>query len=220
MAKRLFPEKIERIKFLRSQGHSLSEISKVLEIGQGTVWRYVKGVVISGKYKKIWLEKRKGSVRRKAQAERKAKIKADKNVKSISTKEKLLILSSLYWAEGAKVDFNLTNTDSDLVRVFIKSLKDVLGISNDRLRLNIRIYEDMDSEACVRFWLNQTKLTRANLSSVNVLTGKKLGKLKYGMCRVRVIKGGDMLKYLVAVRSQIIRLIERPHSSMDRVSAS
>jgi hypothetical protein len=220
MAKHLSSEKIEKIKFLRSRGHSLSEISKILKIGQGTVFRYVKGVVISGKYKRIWLDKRQGSVKRKELAEKKAKIRADDTIKSISNKERLLILSSLYWAEGAKVDFNLTNTDSDLIRTFIICLKDVLGLSNDRLRLNIRIYEDMDSESCIKFWLDQTGLTINNLSSVNVLSGKKLGKLKYGMCRVRVTKGGDVLKYLVAVRRRIIKLVESPHSSTDRASAS
>ena len=220
MAKHLSPEKVERIKLLRSQGHSLSEISREIGIGQSTACRYVQGIKILPKFRKIWLKKRNGSTKRKEKAENLAIYKAGLIVRKLSDKEKLLILSSLYWAEGAKVDFNLTNTDPDLVKIFIKSLKDVIGISDDRLRLNIRIYEDMDSETCVKFWLNLTGLTRDNLSSVNVLIGKKLGKLKYGMCRVRVTKGGDVLKYLVAVRQRIITLFEGPHSSMDRVSAS
>ena len=220
MANHLSPEKIEKIKFLRSHGNSLSEISHRVGVGQGTAWRYIQGVRILPRFEKEWLDKRNGSVKRKEMAEKLAFSRADLAIKKLSFKEKLLILSSLYWAEGAKVDFNLTNTDPDLVRVFIRCLKDVIGISNDRLRLNIRIYEDMDSESCISFWLNLTGLTRTNLSSVNVLMGKKIGKLKYGMCRVRVTKGGDVLKYLVAVRKRVIKLIESPHSSTDRASAS
>ena len=220
MANRLSPEKIRMVKFLRSQGYSLSEISQKVEIGQGTAWRYIQGVKILPQFEKDWLNKRNGSVKRKDVAEKLAFSRADLAIRDLSFKEKLLVLSSLYWAEGAKVDFNLTNTDPDLIRVFIKCLKDVIGISNDKLRLNIRIYEDMDSESCISFWLSLTGLARNNLSSVNVLMGKKKGKLKYGMCRVRVTKGGDVLKYLVAVRNRVIKLIESPHSSTDRASAS
>lgn len=210
MANRLSPEKIKEIEFLRSQGHSLSEISQKVRVGQGTTWRYIQDVNILPEYRNNWLAKRGGSIKRKQIAERMAAQKADLMIKDLSNKEKLLILSSLYWAEGAKVDFNLTNTDPDLVNVFIKSLKDVIGITDDRFKLNIRIYEDMNKETCINYWLNLTGLTKQHLSSVNVLVGRKQGKLKYGMCRVRVIKGGDVLKYLVAVRQKIIKLIERP----------
>lgn len=206
MAKHLTSSQIKRIKSLRLRGHSLPEISNKLKIGKGTAWSYIQGVKMLPKFEKIWLNKRKGSIKLKENRELIALKKAKANIKSLSKKEKLLILSSLYWAEGAKVDFNLTNTDPNLITVFIKSLKEIFGVENDRLRINIRIYEDMNAEDCIYYWFKLTGLARTNLSSVNVLKGKKTGKLKYGMCRIRVTKGGDMLKYLVAVRKRLIEL--------------
>lgn len=211
MAKRLSFQQIDQIKKLRSFGFSLPEISKKLNIGQGTVWRHIQGIKILDKYKKVWSEKRKPSIRRKMLAVNSANAKAQRVITNLSIKEKLLVLASLYWAEGAKIDFNLTNSDPALVRVFIQSLKDVLKIPNSRLKLNIRIYEDLDKEKCINFWLQNTGLARSNLSSVNTLSGKKTGKLEYGMCRVRVIKGGDMLKYMVAVRHEIAKKFEDPN---------
>jgi len=191
---------------MRSHGFSLPEISLKLRVGQGTVWRHIQGVKISDKYKNIWLEKRKPSIRRKNEALKRAEMLANGTISDLSEKEKLLILASLYWAEGAKADFNLTNTDPDLINIFVKGLCNSLEISRDRLRLNVRIYEDMDREKCLKFWFRVTGLSSENLSSVNVLFGKKSGKLKYGMCRVRVTKGGDMLKYLVALRHKIVEI--------------
>jgi hypothetical protein len=40
--------------------------------------------------------------------------------------------------------------------------------------------------------------------NVNILKGKKSGKCPFGMCRVRVKKGGNMLKYIKALKNIVI----------------
>lgn len=206
MSRRISSDVIEKTKLLRTKGWTIPELSKKFNIGKATVSRYIKNIQILPEYENLWLSKRNGSVRRKEKAEKEAAGKANKAINNLSNKEKLLILASLYWAEGAKVDSNLTNTDPDLVKIFVNGLREIIGITNDRLRLNIRIYEDMDKEKCIDYWFKVTGLAKDNLSSVNVLSGKKKGKLKYGMCRVRIVKGGDVLKYLVAIRQKIVNL--------------
>jgi len=42
--------------------------------------------------------------------------------------------------------------------------------------------------------------------SVNVLDGKKNGKLIYGMCRIRITKGADVLKYIKALKNRVVSL--------------
>ena len=204
MAKRIPQNTIEEIQKLRSQGWSLPELAKKFEIGRGTVWRHIQGVKILPQYQELWAAKRISSVRRKNLAETKAKEKATNLVNNLTTRERILILASLYWAEGGKGDFNITNTDPDLIKVFVRGLVSNLGIERNRLRLNIRVYEDMNHESCINFWLKTTGLNRESITNVNVLYGKKKGKLKYGMCRLRVLKGGDMLKYMVALRGRIV----------------
>ncbi len=205
MARQISSQIVKEVQLLRSKGWTIPELSKKFSIGRATASRYSRGIKILPEFKSLWLSKRKGSIRRKEEAKKIATKKAETALMgNLSNKERLLILSSLYWAEGAKIDSNLTNTDPDLVGVFVKGVCNVIGIPKNRLRLNIRIYEDMDEQKCINYWLAVTGLGRNNLSSVNVLSGKKKGKLEYGMCRVRVTKGGDVLKYLVAVRSKII----------------
>lgn len=203
MSKTLHPETVQKIRLLRQKGWSLPEIKKEIKVGYGTVYRYIKDVSILPEYQKLWLEKRKSSTRRMKIAEEEAAKKAKQTILSLSEKEKMIFLSALYWGEGSKREFGLSNTDPDLVRVLIKGLDQTLGISTDRLSLSIRIYEDLDKEKCLKFWSEVTGVPVDRFISVNVLKGKKVGKLEFGMCRVRIKKGGNVLKYMVALRNEI-----------------
>lgn len=192
------------MKKLRSEGWSLPEIHERVRVGYGTVHRYIRDVEILPRYKDIWYAKRRGSVKRKIRAEEEASGKAKKIVENLNGKEKVLFISALYWGEGSKGELVLTNSDPDLIKFFVRGLREVLEINEDRFRLHIRIYEDLDREKCLRFWSKVTGLPEKNFVSVDVLKGRKTGKLKYGMCKVRISKGGDLLKYLKAVKNEAI----------------
>lgn len=141
---------------------------------------------------------------KKAQFE--ARKKASRMVGSLTAKEKLIFLSALYWGEGSKRDFSLTNTDPELIKVFVEGLNGILGIKAEDFRVSIRIYEDLDKEKCLTFWSGITGVPVKKFVNVDILKGKKSGKLKYGMCRLRIRKGGNMLKYLIALKREVTRL--------------
>ncbi len=206
MSKKLPQKTIDSIIKLRSEGHTLPEIYKKMGIGYGTVFRYAKGVKILPQYEESWLRKRKGSIKRMFEAETKAQMDAEKEIKAIDKRDKLIIVSSLYWAEGNKKDFSFTNTDPEMIKLFTNSLESI-GISKNRLKVTIRIYEDLDRKKCVSFWAETIKIPETQILNVNVVKGKKAGKLSYGMCRIRLTKGGDMLKYLVALRKRMTNLV-------------
>lgn len=208
MAPRLTFETISRIKELRQKGWSLPEIQREVSVGYGTIHRYIVGVNILPEYESLWKSKRLSSVARKKKAENDASEKAKTALKSLSNKEKMLLLSALYWAEGSKRDFGLSNSDPNLIKVFIKGLTEIFGINKDDMRVSIRIFEDMDKQKCLAFWSEITGVHVEKFVNVNVLEGKKKGKLPYGMCRVRVIKGGDMLKYITALKNRVIELFD------------
>ena len=197
---------INRIISLRKKGWTLPELKKEINIGYGTIFRYIKGVEILPKFKKIWLEKRKGSIKRMKRAEEEARSKAEKVLFSLSNKERLIFVSALYWAEGSKSDFGISNTDPELIKIFVKGLKDTFGISTKNLRVSVRIYEDLDKTKVLKFWSKITGIRVKNFVSVNILKGKKQGKLPHGMCRVRVKKGGNLLKYIKAIKNQVVKL--------------
>ena len=206
MPKRISQDLIKKVQSLRRKGWSFNEIKKATALGSGTVYCYASQVEILPGYKQIWKSKQGGSVLRKKKAEDRAAEKASEMIKSISEKEKLIFLSALYWGEGGKGDFNLTNTDPELIKVFVRGLRDVLEIKTEDFRVSIRTYEDLDKNKCLDFWSKITGVPKDKFVNVDVLKGKKEGKLPYGMCRLRIRKGGNMLKYLTALRKVVTEL--------------
>lgn len=205
--RRLSQKEIEGIKSLRRNGYSLPEISNEMHLAKTTVFHHVRDVEMLPEYKMQWLGKRGGSRKRMLLKEKNALEKSLKLIDNLSYKEKLLFLSALYWAEGSKKDFGLSNTDPDLIRVYVNGLREVFQVSDSRLRISIRLYEDLDREKCLSFWSKVVKIPKEDFIGVNIVKGKKKGKLEHGMCRIRVIKGGDLLKDIVAINKVVTKFM-------------
>ena len=184
----------------------MPEICKKTGVSYGSVFRYIKSVQILSKYKDFWYGKRGGSKKRKQKLEVAARVKAGDLVSGMNKKEKAIFLAALYWGEGGKTDFNFTNSDPEMIRVFVNGLRNIFGISQEEIRASIRIYEDLDSRVVLNFWSKITNIPVNEFVNVDILKGKKLGKLKYGLCRIRIKKGGNMLKYLLAINKRVAEL--------------
>jgi len=186
--KALTKEQINRIVSLRQKGHSLPELKRKLPFGYGTIFKYIGGVEILPEFKDFWLDKRRASVYRMKKEQERARKDANRTIKTLSKRERIIIATCLYWAEGSKGDFSLSNTDPVLIRVYVKCLE-TLGVDKRRLTINLRIFEDINKEKACEFWSKTVGIPRSRVSYVVMLGGKKKGKLEYGMCRVRVTKG-------------------------------
>ena len=196
-------ETVERVRFLRRRGYSLPEISNEVGVSKTSVLRFIKDVQILPEYLSEWVGKRGGSKKIKLLKLKKALNKGESIVRRLTDKEQLLILCALYWAEGNKRDFILTNTDPQLIKVFVNGLRRGLNVTDDRIRISLRLYEDLDREKSMAFWSKVVGIAKEKFLSIYILPGKKKGKLEYGMCRVRVVKGGDLLKEVMGI-NQII----------------
>lgn len=203
-------EVISKLKLDRRKGYSISELSRKYGLSKSSVFRVVSEETILNEYREEWLAKRGGSNKRKDLKVKNAFIKASKFLEELGSKEKIVLLSALYWAEGAKKDFSFSNTDPSMVKVFVTLLRDSLGINPQDFRISIRVYEDLEIEKCKDFWSDITDVPKEHFVGVDVLKGKKFGKLKYGMCRVRVVKGGDYLKYINAINKRVEEIVYRP----------
>jgi hypothetical protein len=206
---------INKIIKLRRQGHSLPEIKKFTGHGSATVFKYIQNVEILPKFLERWENRKKSSVIRMIESQKKARAEAKSIVKDITSKDRLLISACLYWAEGNKKDFSLSNTDPVLIKTFLECLSEI-GVEKDDIKVSIRVYEDIDQKEACKFWAKIANISVNKICSVNVLKGKKKGKLKYGMCRIRVAKGGYFLKYLKSIRDVVSEIILSPHSSTDQ----
>ncbi len=213
---KLSKEEIERLTELRKTGHSLPEIHKVSGRAYGTVFRYIKDVAILPEYQELWRVKRGGSKYRAFRDFEEAKQKAKSLLSKIEKRDRLFILAALYWGEGTKRELNLINGDPELIRVFVFCLRG-LGITNSQMKINLRIFEDMDKGKVIMFWAKTLGIKEEHITSVDVLKGKKRGKLEHGMCRVRVEKSKNHFKFIMAmidfikleINAAVVQRIER-----------
>ena len=190
---------IKKIIELRRTGHSLPEIRKATGKGNSTVFKYIKNVKVLQKYSSILKAKQGGSIERAKRDWLQASQHARDLIGHLTERDKLFILACLYWGEGTKkYDLNLNNSDPSLIKVFVECLK-VIGVRNEDLRITLRIYEDMDRSKVINFWSKLLSLPKEKILGINILTGKKEGKLKYGMCRVRVTKGAAHFKLIMSM---------------------
>jgi hypothetical protein len=100
----------------------------------------------------------------------------------------------LYWAEGAKrrESVHLVNSDPELLRLFVRFLRECYGAEEDRLSLTCNLFADhIERQREIEdFWLETLGLPRSCLrkSVVNVYSKysqkKRKNKLPYGTCRV------------------------------------
>lgn len=206
---------IRRIVQLREHGHSLPEIRNITGHGKATIFKYIQNVEILPRFIERWNNRRKSSVSRMIESQKKAKIEAEAVINELTRKDKIIIIGCLYWAEGNKKDFSLSNTDPVLIKTFIEYLSEI-GVKKNDLRVTVRVYEDIDIKKACKFWARVVGISADKIRNVNILRGKKKGKLKYGMCRIRVVKGAYFLKLLKAVKDIIGENVIAPHSSMDQ----
>ncbi len=186
--RRISKNKENTILHLRRQGKSIPEIHKEIGVAKTTVQRYVKGISIPTKYLKRLKEKQGGSKARAVALRENVLQEARKKIGSLSSRDKFFLLLGLYWGEGAKKDFSVINSDPLLIQTFVSCL-DSLEISRDRLDISLRIHQDISLEKAKKFWIDRVGIPGAQVKSVEVIEGKKKGKLQYGMCRVRVRSG-------------------------------
>lgn len=187
----------ERLIKLRKTGHSLNEIAQLTNTSLGTVWRCVHEVPVPSEYESILKSKRGGSALRAVRLRQRSREKCLDLFSDIKTRESVLILATLYWAEGTKDEFCFTNANPEMLKVFVSCLEN-LSIDSARLKVSVRIYEDMveKKEEIITFWSQLLNVRREQVMSVSILKGKKEGKLKYGMCRLRLHKGDDCFKLI------------------------
>ncbi|MDO8566020.1 MAG: hypothetical protein Q7S04_02420 [Candidatus Moranbacteria bacterium] len=74
----------------------------------------------------------------------------------LSSKDRELLVAGLmlYYGDGAKtgntVDF--ANSDPMLLKLFLKFLKNICGIDNEKLRFYLYCFSDQNSNSLIRYW--------------------------------------------------------------------
>lgn len=118
----------------------------------------------------------------------------------------------LYWAEGAKTrnQLKLVNSDAEMMRFFIRFLRQSLNVPNETFRVHINCYlnNGVALDVIENYWLNLLELTHDNLRKSLVhqqpITSKQRGrKLLYGVCALSVYQTQLVQHVLGAIQEYI-----------------
>ena len=110
-----------------------------------------------------------------------------------------MILASVYWGEGRKSnEFSIINSDPYIILVTLEGLK-LLGVGVEDIKISLRIFDDLDIRSVTSFWSNFLGINSTLFGNPEIITGKENGKLKYGMCRLRISRGQRYFKLMVSM---------------------
>jgi len=72
----------------------------------------------------------------------------------------LVILSMIYECEGSKdrSGIRFTNSDPDVIKLFLKTLRSVFLIQEHRLKVRVHIHDYQDDTEIKRFWSDMTEI--------------------------------------------------------------
>lgn len=209
-----FEEREKAIK-LRKKGLSYNEILKKVPVAKSTLSLWLRYVGLAKKQKQRLTKKKlaaalRGSIKRKNQRlviTRKIKNKAISEIKKISKRELQLIGIALYWAEGSKQkehnvsqDVRLGNSDSKMIKVFIKWLSEICGISKEDIGFRIFLHKTAESRMpeIKKYWSNVTgfpidKFQKVTWKKHKIETNRKnICKTYHGLLEVKVKRSTNL----------------------------
>lgn len=111
----------------------------------------------------------------------------------LTNKEKELKIAGLmlYWGEGSKIGeetVDLANSDPRMIQVFLKMLREVYGVSEQRLRVYLYCYANQDIKTLIEYWTGVTKINSKQFSKPYVrhdFLEKSKGRMPYGLVHIR-----------------------------------
>ena len=197
-------QKIEALKNARRQGSSILELVRKFNIPKTTIWHHIHDIKLSKAQTRKLRSNQGGSLIRYQMQVEKARKEARKIIQSITNFRQIspLIISLLYWAEGNKKGFIFTNTDEDMIRLFLSIVRSYFGVRNNHIIVMARIARHADSQRVKLYWKKVTGVPIKNIrTDVNRHNNKS--RAKYGICRIRVNKGGYLSKLVKCLNEEL-----------------
>ena len=119
------------------------------------------------------------------------------------------LLAMLYWTEGGKQEGNMkfTNTDPELVRLFVALLRNTFDIDESRFRVALQIHEYHDVRRVTAFWSRALKIPKSQFWKPYLKkrgNGKKYRKNFAGICNVHYASSA-IQRELMALGHEIAR---------------
>lgn len=89
------------------------------------------------------------------------------------------------WKNGWIYPVDVTNTNPEIIRIFLEFFRKDIGINESRLKLQLQIHEGDDKETLENYWSKITNIPRVRFTKTIIRPkGKKAGKTN-GTCKIR-----------------------------------
>lgn len=190
-----------KVRQLRKEGKSYSEILKIIKVSKSSLSLWLKDVPLSeGQIKRI-----KGNKERAIERFIKTmKLKRQKRLLDYYTKQKKkwlplsdreLFLSGLflYWGEGNKASRNtvsVSNTDPNVIKFSILWMIKSLKVPKSKAKVSLQLYSDMNIDKSIDYWVKvlnipveQFNKPYIKISTRNSIDQKGFG---HGTCSVSI----------------------------------
>lgn len=193
---KITPDKKCRAIELRMEGKSYRQIQKELDLkSKGTLsswFKHIKLPQTSIKKLEKNIEKTTKNGFLKFNTERCRRIKKENNeailnglklVDKLNKRELMLIGASLYWGEGTKeskkknqTQLAFTNSDPKMVMVFIRFVREILEVPEEKIRSGIYLYPGISESEARQFWSSVTGLPKDRFYIMRFVSKASKGK--------------------------------------------
>lgn len=195
-------DKYRQARQLRRSGIPIKRIAARLGVSSSTVHRWTRDVELTPEQvetiRKGWERgvERRGRKWAERCRERRRRYQAIGRAQAKLGDPLHLAGCMLYWAEGAKSrnTLMLANSDPQLLRMYVRFLRESLRVESEAitLRLNVYLDNDLPLGEIEEYWLSLLQLPKSALRAHTIdhlptsSSGRKPNKLRYGVCSVKV----------------------------------
>ena len=183
---------------LRLSGKSYNEIARILDVSKGSLSLWFKDLRLSKVAQKLLegkmrFARERGLFENNRRRTQNIKIEnkevrqiATNEIKPLSRYELLLIGAALYWAEGynrqEKIPSPLIsfgNSNPDMVVLFLRFLREVMQIPEERLRPVVQIHHNIKPKSAISFWAKITNIPKERFRVTHQTSRASKGKRPY-----------------------------------------
>ncbi|HEV3478635.1 MAG TPA: hypothetical protein VG144_04210 [Gaiellaceae bacterium] len=191
-------ERLEARRIRREEGASMKRIARRLGVSVSSVSLWVRDIELSSEQRTALQNKVSGGWAANAVAGRKRRLASQEYGREVVRDADPMFVAGimLFWAEGAKArnEVAIVNSDSELVRFFVRFLRRYYRVPDERFRVACNLFADhvARQRQIERFWLDTLELPSSCLrkSMINVYSKysqkKRKGRLPYGTCKLVV----------------------------------
>ena len=216
----------EKALLIRSQGVSISDIARKIGVSKSTVSMWCRDITLSSeaisnisrrsetKSTESLLKYTESLRMKRFLNTTVSKEKGKNKIGKLSKRDIYCIGLGLYWGEGYKrgsQEFGFTNSDSAMIRFYIKWLNIVFKVSSEDLILRVSINEQHQFriDEVERHWSKLTLVPLSNFTKPSLIKtqSKKIysnSENHFGTLRIKVRKGTSMRREVLGALEALV----------------